>query len=221
MEGDSNPELSMIADTFKLLGNTGYGKTLTNKENHAEVFYTDYEKAAELSISPYMKRINIQLGENPYVRVLYDILQKYFDPSDYQCMQTDTDSIYLALSAPDLLSIVKPDISDKFLTEEKRCVEFSTAEKLASELNVSLFEVSAKTGINVDEAFTELSRDMRERLMLWRIDQGVAGGRDLDDDDDFESEFSSGFHVDGVVGKKSLITEQWSCCGSSKNGTFV
>uniref|UniRef100_A0A915HZS6 Uncharacterized protein n=1 Tax=Romanomermis culicivorax TaxID=13658 RepID=A0A915HZS6_ROMCU len=47
----------MIADTFKLLGNTGYGKTLTNKESHMDVFYVDYEKAAELGLSPYIKKI--------------------------------------------------------------------------------------------------------------------------------------------------------------------
>lgn len=101
---------------------------------------------------------------------------------------------------------------------EQRKVDFATAEKLASEMNVSLFEVSAKTGINVEEAFTELARDMRERLMLWKMDhdnETAAGPADEDEDDDL----GSGFHVDGVVGKKS--ESQWTCCGANKNGTFV
>uniref|UniRef100_A0A915I2C6 Uncharacterized protein n=1 Tax=Romanomermis culicivorax TaxID=13658 RepID=A0A915I2C6_ROMCU len=45
----------------------------------------------------------------------YDVLQKYFDPADYQCMETDTDSIYLAISAPNLLDIVKPHLKAEFL----------------------------------------------------------------------------------------------------------
>jgi len=47
----------------------------------------------------------------------YDVLQKYFDPSDYQCLQTDTESIYLALSAPELLDIVKPDLKQEFMEQ--------------------------------------------------------------------------------------------------------
>uniref|UniRef100_A0A915I1B4 Uncharacterized protein n=1 Tax=Romanomermis culicivorax TaxID=13658 RepID=A0A915I1B4_ROMCU len=64
-EGDTNPDLVMIADTFKLLGNTGYGKTLTNKENHVDVFYTDYRKAAEMGLSPNIKKIK-SITENCY-----------------------------------------------------------------------------------------------------------------------------------------------------------
>jgi hypothetical protein len=143
IDGDAHPELAMIADTFKLLGNTGYGKTLTNKESHIDVFYTDYEKAAELSLSPYIKKVKfisqncyevhmrkkeikmdlpIVVGLSVYnwakIRMLeffYDVLQKYFDPSVYQCMQTDTDSIYLSISSPDLLDIVKPELKQEFL----------------------------------------------------------------------------------------------------------
>lgn len=109
-------------------------------------------------------------------------------------------------------------VGNKCDLTEQRKVDFATAEKLASEMNVSLFEVSAKTGINVEEAFTELARDMRERLTLWKMDhdnEALTGAAAEDDEDDL----GSGFHVDGVVGKKS--TTQWSCCGANKNGTFV
>lgn len=142
-EGDQDPSLAMIADTFKLLGNTGYGKTLTNKESHEDVIYADYEKAAECSLSPFMKKIKhitdncyevhmrkkevvldlpIVIGLSVYnwakIRMLeffYDVLQKYFDKSDYQCLQTDTDSIYLALSADNLLDLVKPELKQEFV----------------------------------------------------------------------------------------------------------
>lgn len=89
----------------------------------------------------------------------------------------------------------------------QRAVEFSTAEKFASELGISLFEVSAKTGINVDDAFLELASAMRERLLLSKM-----GSYCESSDDD---EFSSGFHVDGVIGKpkKSSNSTSSNCCG--------
>ena len=37
--GDSDPEKAIIADTMKLLGNSGYGKTVTNVDRHREVKY--------------------------------------------------------------------------------------------------------------------------------------------------------------------------------------
>ena len=37
--GDSDPEKAIIADTIKLLGNSGYGKTVTNVDRHPDVKY--------------------------------------------------------------------------------------------------------------------------------------------------------------------------------------
>ena len=37
--GDSDPEKAIIADTMKLLGNSGYGKTVTNVDKHRDVRY--------------------------------------------------------------------------------------------------------------------------------------------------------------------------------------
>jgi len=119
----------------------------------------------------------------------------------------------------------KCDLSED--EQHQRKVDFRTVEKLASELNVSLFEVSAKTGINVEEAFMELARNMRERLLLWKMDRDTCGEETADSD--AEQELASGFHVDGVIGGRKLSwpshrLQQWSCCsgeGGSKNGTFV
>ena len=37
--GDADPDKAIIADTMKLLGNSGYGKTVTNIDKHREVKY--------------------------------------------------------------------------------------------------------------------------------------------------------------------------------------
>ena len=37
--GDEDPDKAIIADTMKLLGNSGYGKTVTNVDRHRDVKY--------------------------------------------------------------------------------------------------------------------------------------------------------------------------------------
>ena len=49
-EGDVHPHKAIIADTKKLLGNSGYGKTITNVDRHRGVNYCK-EKAASLMVN--------------------------------------------------------------------------------------------------------------------------------------------------------------------------
>lgn len=100
----------------------------------------------------------------------------------------------------------------------ERSVEFIDAERFASEMNISLFEVSAKTGINIEEAFMELASAMRERLVLAKMDHDNYDNSS----DSGADEIRSGFHVDGVIGKSSNSNYLPSCCSTaSKSGTFV
>lgn len=97
---------------------------------------------------------------------------------------------------------------------EQRTVPFVVAEKFASENGISLFEVSAKSGINVEDAFIELASSMRERILLSKMGVGHCDSTD-------EDEISSGFHIDGIERKPPKYV-QGNCCFSQKiNGTFV
>ena len=49
-EGDVHRDKTIIADTMKLLGNSGYGKTITNVDRHRDVSYCT-EKAASLMVN--------------------------------------------------------------------------------------------------------------------------------------------------------------------------
>ena len=49
-EGDVRSHKAIIADTMKLLGNSGYGKTITNVDRHRDVNYCT-EKAASLMVN--------------------------------------------------------------------------------------------------------------------------------------------------------------------------
>ncbi len=44
--GDADPELKLLADTSKLIGNSAYGKTITDKERHRRVVYVDGPRQA-------------------------------------------------------------------------------------------------------------------------------------------------------------------------------
>ena len=49
-EGDIHSHKAIIADTMKLLGNSGYGKTITNVDRHRDVNYCT-EKAASFMVN--------------------------------------------------------------------------------------------------------------------------------------------------------------------------
>ncbi|VDM98307.1 unnamed protein product [Thelazia callipaeda] len=102
-------------------------------------------------------------------------------------------------------------IGNKADLEDKRKVNFEQAEQLASQLGVSLYEVSAKTGINCDEAFYSLAEAMRDRLLV----------SSMHSDSENSDHLGSAFHVDGVTlsNKKSYFLP--SCCSSTGQPTFV
>jgi len=106
-------------------------------------------------------------------------------------------------------------VGNKADLESERKVEFDRAERLAKRIGVSLYEVSAKTGINCDEAFMDLASAMRDRLLV----------SNMHSDSDESDHFASAFHVDGVIADEKLINGRNSvsinCCGSAPSPTFV
>jgi hypothetical protein len=72
-------------------------------------------------------------------------------------------------------------------------------------------QVSAKTGINVEDAFGELTKSMRDRLLLAKMDHYN------DTESDNSDELAGGFHVDGVVASGDRGT--WACCSGSSQST--
>ena len=56
--GDSDPSKSIIADTFKLIGNSAYGCMLINKEKYVNVKYSDDINTALLVNDPFLRDLN-------------------------------------------------------------------------------------------------------------------------------------------------------------------
>ncbi|KAK7093429.1 hypothetical protein V1264_007188 [Littorina saxatilis] len=142
-EGDSDPSKTIVADTFKLLGNSAYGKTLTNLAKHTDVVYTDDETTIKKLINSNRFRklthltddlvevestkatvrwnlpnvIGFFVYQYAKLRMLdfhYEVIDKFMDRSDYQLAEMDTDSLYMALSTPTLEDAVRPDMREEF-----------------------------------------------------------------------------------------------------------
>ena len=151
--GDINPSKMTLAETFKQLGNSAYGKTLTNIGKFREVKFTTADRACPLinqkgfrsltELTGYMVEVSmnkrkidwnlpLQIGYFVYqyakLRTLefhYDCIDKYIDRADYQPLEMDTDSLYLALPSSNLEDIVKPQDREAFYSERD---EWSPAE---------------------------------------------------------------------------------------------
>lgn len=129
VKADNGP----AAELWKLFGNSIYGSSIQNKEKQTNVVYTSSRKAvkyfrrptfvSECSINDEIFEIQnkkdeikmdlpTQLGVFVYslskLRMLqfyYDCLDKYCYRSDFECIQSDTDSLYMGLSMPSFWQI--------------------------------------------------------------------------------------------------------------------
>ena len=141
-EGDVHSHKAIIADTMKLLGNSGYGKTITNVDRHRDVNYCT-EKAASLMVNDRRFRQLDVVVDNAYeiemnkktvtytlpvhvgffvlqyakMRMLqfyYDFIDRYLERPLFQYCEMDTDSAYLALAAESVDALVTPDLREHY-----------------------------------------------------------------------------------------------------------
>ena len=47
LDGDRDKDKALIAETMKLIGNSSYGKLITNKEKHHDVIYVNKNEIGE------------------------------------------------------------------------------------------------------------------------------------------------------------------------------
>ena len=134
--GDVEKSKALLVEVFKLLGNSGYGKLIEALERQTNIIYTKDERVVDRALrSAYFSyldevgqayelesrkpRITIrrpfQIGIAVYqlakLRMLefhYDFLDRYFDRRDFQLIQMDMDSNYIAISAE------RPELQTEF-----------------------------------------------------------------------------------------------------------
>ena len=130
---------------MKLLGNSGYGKTITNKDNHRDLVFCNDDEAPKKVNEPQFRQLNV-LSEDLYevqmakkkikydlplhigffvyqyaklqmLAFYYDFLDKYLDRQDYQYIEMDTDSAYIAISGKNIEELVRPHLKHDFYQE--------------------------------------------------------------------------------------------------------
>ena len=147
-EADNDKNKKQLGDTAKLKGNSFYGKMIENLEKHISTKFTKDEKLIdEIFRSPFFedleeinegvfevrqrkKQVTItrpyqcgiavyQLAKLRMLEFYYDFLDKFCDRRDFELIQMDTDSFYMALSANDFDEIIKPEMKELYKEEKK------------------------------------------------------------------------------------------------------
>ena len=146
--GDQNPALKINAYIAKNLGNSAYGKMITQVQRHRHVLYTTddktyfkhvksplFDKASDLGgdLIEILRRKKQITWKNPLhiasfvygyaklkmLQFYYDFIKKYLLDTHYEILQMDTDSLYLSLSENTLEECVKPGLLASFNQEKK------------------------------------------------------------------------------------------------------
>jgi hypothetical protein len=145
-EGDVHTDLKIIGETFKLIGNSCYGRFACCLENYDDVKIMDYPKANKVKEKPNFKSVEefekccemtlkpdsifmnlpIHLAHFTYqyakLRMLeffYDCVSHYLDSSDFQLCTMDTDSNYYAISGDCFDDLVIPELKEEYLLDRE------------------------------------------------------------------------------------------------------
>ena len=148
-QGDLDPSKAILADTFKLLGNSAYDKTITNVARQTDVSYTDEKRTQQLVNDTLFRKLTpltdnlfevemtksklnwnlpLQIGFFVYqyakLKMLQfhsDLVDKYLFRDDCQLCEMDTDSLYMALSTSTFEEAVQPNLLPEFYKERPKC----------------------------------------------------------------------------------------------------
>ena len=141
--GDRDPKYAIIAEMWKLVGNSAFGRTGMNKNKFYNTCFGDEEKYNK-EVSSFLFKDANQFGEvfeitkdkmrvkqNIPIQVAcsiyddsklimskfyYDCVSKYLSKECFQYIEMDTDSAYMALTGS-FEDLVKPEMKEDFLKD--------------------------------------------------------------------------------------------------------
>ena len=170
LDGDRDNDKALIAETMKLIGNSSYGKLITNKEKHHDIVYVNeseigieimdehFFNLTELPDGYYevektKKKINLDLPIHLGVFILnyaklrmlefyYDFLDYYLHREDFEILEMDTDSNYLGITGENVESLIKPELREDF--ERNKHNWFVTPHAPQGKRTPGLFKVEFK-----------------------------------------------------------------------------
>ena len=158
-EGDQSKDNDILAQCFKLVGNSAYGKSIEDVSRHTEVHFADpviacslinkkrfkkltkYDEddtlfQVELKKKNIYHRLPIHFGFFVYgyakLRMLefqYDFVQKYLPYDSYELVEMDTDSSYFALAHEKLEDAIKPALRQDYFERQHEWFPAESCEK--------------------------------------------------------------------------------------------
>ncbi|GMF30019.1 unnamed protein product [Phytophthora lilii] len=141
-EGDANKSKAMISEMMKLVGNSAFGLSGMDMSKHKEIKYAsdkdikakiehftfhgleELNDACELTMmkrklknkNPIHLSIAIYLAKLRMLQSYYHCTDFYFDRSDFQYQEMDTDSAYIAFSCDNpFQDCIKPELREHFV----------------------------------------------------------------------------------------------------------
>ena len=147
-KGDADKDKALLAEVFKLLGNSAYGKFIEAVERQSRVLYTRDENEVDKHLrwawfkdleeigdaykielrkdrltikNPFQVGIVVyQLAKLRMLQFYYEFLDYYFDRRDFKLIQMDTNSMYFAFSRDRLEDAIRPGCEAEFEADKKR-----------------------------------------------------------------------------------------------------
>jgi len=219
--GDTEKSKALLVEVFKLLGNSAYGKFIEAVEQQTNVIYTKDEKVVDRVLqSAYFEdldeigkayelesqkprvvikrpfQIGIAVYEMAKLRMLefyYNFLDKFVDRRDFELIQMDTDSNYLALSGDSLADVVRPDMKVEFEAEKRNWLAWDKWSSWTPGLFKLEFEGSRMIALSSKCYFSDEEGELGEKRkfsvkgmlrtqnkLTWaRFNAALAGTRDM------------------------------------------
>ena len=155
--GDSDPEKAIIADTMKLLGNSAYGKTVTNVDRHRDIKYSTEVGTSTLISNKRFRQLDVvtddayevtsskarvtydlplhigffvyQYAKLRMLQFYYDFVARYVERPMFQYCEMDTDSAYIALAGDTIDDLVAPEHREHYFRHRSKWLPAECCDK--------------------------------------------------------------------------------------------
>ena len=119
--------INLVPEPIRRTVNTVTGNLMTkineifeNKKKLPPNAVEESSLQQEVATRPYQCGIAVyQLAKLRMLEFYYDFLDKFCDRRDFELIQMDTDSFYVALSANDFDDIIRPELKELYKEEKK------------------------------------------------------------------------------------------------------
>ena len=160
-QSDENPNSSVFAETMKFLPNSSYGYKIMDRSRHTVTKYlTDEKRHAALNskLSKKLDHVNnslyeveltkaqiehkepiivgffiIQYAKLRRLELYYNLFTRFCDVIEFEELEMDTDSLYLALARKELEDCIRTEMGTKWQRlRSNDCVDSFTADAVAN-----------------------------------------------------------------------------------------